>query len=209
MQIVTSFKEVLENKELFDGKYEIYAFFMYTAGDKNLAEFIRKNYKELNRLTGRRCLVFIADNPKYWRKNFVGKRAEEISNYWKNLRKMKGIWQGFLETVPYETGQIYDIADQFGIDHKDIPCIVFFPNLNRSRMIVRKLSEIESSQPGIRYFRSVFSAITKNELRGKSGEEIWAALEKSASRRGSKMKILELAGSIASIISTIITISKL
>jgi hypothetical protein len=133
MNPVTSFQEVLENKSAFEGRYEIYAFFLYTESDQTLAKYVREHYFEVEELTGRNCLVFFADKPQYWEDRLDKER------YWEKIGISKELWKGFLNTVPYRSEEIIRIADVFHVSVKNIPCIVFFPDLHSQEIVISQL----------------------------------------------------------------------
>jgi hypothetical protein len=143
--------------------YALYAIILYTAADKNLADFIRNNFIELHHLAGHRFIFYIIERPdSKWlpimREELASQLGPHINDVWRILEKD--------QFSPVNSSTIYEIAKRMGINRAHLPCIIFFSNLNSKDLLISPLAtlfdgqiEKASSQDFLKLFRGVFDKI--------------------------------------------------
>jgi len=178
MNPIRSIDEVLKHWSIFEEKWKaVYAFFLYTNEDKQIAKHIREYFTDLHILSGDECLIFLIDKPpKKW------EERKEIKDYWKEFKFKTSIWEGFTEVVPYDRSKSYEIADFFGISPKVIPCIVFFKNIDETDFLIFPLKDNWNEEKLKIKLREVFSAMKMKaghiDNENERKEQIWGNLKK-------------------------------
>ena len=190
MNPIRSLEEVRENWDIFEGKWRsLYAFFLYTNEDRNIARYIREYFHELDRLSGNGVLIFLIDKPpKTW------EEEAKIRDYWREFTFRTRVWEGFKEVIPYDRSRAYEIAEFFGIRPRLIPCIVFFRNINEREILFYPLDNSWFDERLTNEFRELFSAVREGcENIGDDNErkeQIWKNLERFIRRRGREQRIV-------------------
>lgn len=213
MNPIRNLRDVKENWRVFEERWKaLYAFFLYTDEDKNIARYVREHFNELDKLSGPDCLVFLIEKPPT---GFRG--IDEVINYRKNeketlffltsLHSEKKSSDGSF----YDKAEVYEIARNFEIDYTDIPCIVFFRDINDKKLLIYRLDNSWSDERLTREFRELFAFIRESikDLQGVGDEEmLWEKLEKFVRRKNRNIdreitKIINLGLNIVNIFNTI------
>jgi len=190
MNPIRSLEEVIEHWDIFEGRWRsLYAFFLYTNEDRNIARYVREYFRELDRLSGNECLIFLIDKPpRTW------EEEARTRDYWEEFTFRTRVWEGFKEVMPYDKSRAYEIAEFLGIQPSLIPCIVFFRNINEREIFVYPLDNSWSDGRLTREFRELFSAIREGcENIGDDDErkeKIWRNLERFIRRRSRRQRIV-------------------
>lgn len=115
---------------------DIYAIFLYTSADNAIAEFIRTNFLELHRASGRSLFFFVLEQPK---PEFLLAIRQELSNdlgpYSRNFRQ---VWRR-LEDIQFEPVENMEtigfIRDKFNLNWSQLPCIIFFKDFDSKEIL--------------------------------------------------------------------------
>lgn len=122
---------------------DIYAIFLYTSADKAIAEFIRTNFLELHRASGRSLFFFVLEQPK---PEFLLAIRQELSNdlgpYSRNFRQ---VWRR-LEDIQFEPVENMEtigfIRDKFNLNWSQMPCIIFFKDFDSKEILVAPFTRL-------------------------------------------------------------------
>ena len=191
MNPIRSIEEVIENWDIFGGRWRsIYAFFLYTNEDKNIARYVREYFHELDRLSGSKCLIFLIDKPpKSW------EEEAKAREYWAEFKFRQWVWEGFTEIIPYDRSKAYEIAEFLSISPRFIPCLVFFRNINETELLVYPLDNSWSDEKSTKEFRELFSVVQKSiedaEDIEKQKELIWDELKTYVRRKNVERKTMQ------------------
>jgi hypothetical protein len=120
-------------------RFAVYAIILYTASDLTLAKFINNNFLELHNLAGGSFAFYIVERPNpSWlaamRKEFAGEISAHIESIWAEINNS--------QFSPLDNSSAYEIAKKLGIKWPQLPCIIFFTNLNSKKMIVVPVSSL-------------------------------------------------------------------
>ena len=190
MNPIKSLEEIRKHWKIFEDRWKtLYAFFLYTNEDRNIARYVREYFRELDQLSGNTCLIFLIDKPpRTW------EEEARTREYWKEFTFRTWVWEGFTEVMPYDRSKAYEIAEFFGIFPNHIPCIVFFRNINERELLVYPLDNSWSDERLTREFRELFSAIREGcENIGDDNErkeQMWRNLERFIRRRSREQTIV-------------------
>jgi len=190
MNPIRSLKEVIENWDIFEGRWRsLYAFFLYTNEDRNIARYVREYFHELDKLSGKECLIFLIDNPpRTW------EEESRIRDYWKEFTFRTRVWEGFKKVMPYDRSKAYEIAEFLGIPPRLIPCIVFFRSIDEREILFYPLDSSWSDERLTKEFRELFSAVRgKCENINDDNErkkQIWKNLKRFIRRRSREQIIV-------------------
>lgn len=192
MNPIRSLEEVIEHWDIFERRWRaVYAFFIYTNEDRNVARYIREYFHELDRLSESECLIFLIDNPpKAW------EEEARTREYWREFIFKISVWDGFKKVMPYNKSKAYKIAEFLGISPRYIPCIVFFRNINERDLLVYPLDNSWSDERLTRELRELFSSVRKetknidNEETRK--EQIWNDLKSFIRRKNMERRISQI-----------------
>lgn len=194
------------------------AIFLYTEWDLSLAEFIRENIGEIDKLAGGHCNVFIIEEPttKWLEKNKVDLSDE------KNLQSFLWSRLDWSSAKPYDKDEAIEIARHFKIEPDALPCIALFNSGTPNEYILLRLDSIipavsENIQEDYkRFFRKLFSLTstiseypseTRLAVMGAKIKETWKSRQAKGinSILDSFSKTVSLDISIIDIIKTIIS----
>ncbi len=135
---------------------------LYTDADDILKMYIQTHFQEFHRLSGDWCQVFVLEKPdSKW-------RAENLSFFEKIQLRF---------TNPIDKAEAYDIARELKIDINQIPCLVFFGEKIKQRLIV-PINKEEYLNNLSKYFRELFATIEKiiNKAEISSGVSIFETI---------------------------------
>lgn len=123
------------HKNIDDRQYPLKAFFLYTEDDEPLNSYIRDHFMELDRTSGR-LLFFLINNPP---------------EKWLNGARDRTYWHHFLDitkgqNLEFDSYNIQEVADHFGINYKQLPCIILFTSLEDNNFII--ISGFDQLRPG-------------------------------------------------------------
>jgi hypothetical protein len=102
------------------GNFPLYAFFLYSDEDKDVAEFMSQKTPWLHSLSNMDCLIYVFENPSNW--------PEEWKLYWEEMldSDFRNLYARWVKMTPYSrTEMVYPMADLLGVEKKYIPCMVF------------------------------------------------------------------------------------
>ncbi|MBD3190414.1 MAG: hypothetical protein GF308_07205 [Candidatus Heimdallarchaeota archaeon] len=154
--------------------YPVYAFLLYTSANENLASFLNNNLRQVESMTRGNCLLYLLDY----------QIAEEgVGEDWKSSFDHVQ----FLRFKEYEilragNSLVYPIADFFGLLPRDLPCLVFFRDIQTKRPIVYRIQNSLSGYELTQEFERIFSIITKEVRKSKKwntdpSRRIWSRLQ--------------------------------
>ena len=112
--------------------------FLYTNADEDIKKYVQKYFKELHKLSGKWCEIYVL----------------ETENKRFNL---------FPRTP--DKSDSYEIAKELNIEPNTLPCLVFLKpfskkSISRSQKIIIPLSEVKS-QDYLKYFRNLFTILPR------------------------------------------------
>lgn len=147
-------RDVKEAAEILRGKfgsYPLYAFFLYSEFDEDLAEFMRLRGQWLHSLSGEDCLIGVLENPgewgegweRYWQKR-LGSDFSQISAEWMKLK-------------PFDRNTAFSIADLLEVEKNTLPCIVFVESFSQKEAMCIPIIPDKNYYP--RYFQDIFTAV--------------------------------------------------
>jgi len=192
MNPIRSLEEVIKHWDIFEGRWKtVYAFFLYTNEDKNIAHYVRKYFREIDKLSGCDCLIFLIDKPpKTW------EEEARTREYWREFEFKTRMQNDFKEVMPHDRSRAYEIAEFLGLPPNYIPCIVFFRNINERELLIYPLDNSWSDERLTRELRELFSYVregTKNIEDGETRkEQIWSDLESFIRRRNRERRISQI-----------------
>ncbi|OQY90032.1 MAG: hypothetical protein B6D41_10050 [Chloroflexi bacterium UTCFX4] len=136
------------------------AIFLYTDWDISLAEFIRNNIDEIDRLAGQECNAFIIEEPteRWVEKNKSSLKKEIGENFdflWNRL--------DWASSKPYNKSEAIEIGRRFSIEPEELPVIIIFNSGDSKDYLLVSLNRIlasvtdDAEQDYKRFFRKFFS----------------------------------------------------
>ena len=171
-QIITARLEHANNQ--LSNSYKMFAIFLYSEADKTISSFVREHFLELHFMAGANTVFFVVEQPKEeWMSSIKKDLQEKLGELSERIiRKIEA-----KQLKPITSELMYLIANRFGIKKKDLPCIVFFTEVE-SRKILHipfdslldsPLNKADENQI-LSMFRKLFDAIdTVAEENQKSG----------------------------------------
>lgn len=151
----------------------LFSVFLYTTEDEKLALYLRDHVADLHKMSGNRCMFFAIEKPSNeWIQSarnylgaFLGKQLDEV---WEQL--------GPDSFRPFDKTEAYSIARNFNLLPRQLPCIIFFTNLESTTFLVVELGDyIRLSSANTwefsRFFRDLFSC-TQEALALESGDKL-------------------------------------
>lgn len=162
---------ILNHSSVIYHHHLLFAVFLYTAEDKHLASYVRKNVQELHKMSGLDCLFFIIEQPVgAWDvslyKDLEGLAGKYFKSLWKRL--------GTDNFKPFDKTRAYKIGKHFSVAPKQFPCVVFFSNLKAKEVLVVEINdyiEINSEDIDMEYtkfFRVLFSVTQQIGTEGRA-----------------------------------------
>jgi hypothetical protein len=139
---------------------------LYTEEDKNIAEYIRLNFSNLDVMTGHHLNVYVLESP-------AKVRGTPPKDYWKAFldQKQYSILNalGWTRTKPYAKEEAYKLGQMLGVLPDNFPCLMLFGDLASDEKIILSIGDDIKS-----FFRTVCSIIQKTmaELLQESGERM-------------------------------------
>ena len=121
------------NKILRDlNGWVFFALILYTEEDKVLSTYIREHILDIHEMSGS-CIFFVIEEPSTeWlteAKRYLGTLTEiYFDTIWKRL--------GVDSYKPFDKSKAYEIARHFGIQPKQLPCIIFFTELSSQEIVI-------------------------------------------------------------------------
>lgn len=157
---IRTFEEVKNAWSIFSqAERKFHLFLLYSQSENNISKFIRENFYESDRISGHNCFIFLIEQPpKDW--NDVAAERE----YWQKFNFTKDIAPCFTEITPYEQSAVFDIAKHFGLNYRQVPCVVMFTNINEQAVYVYKLKNDWSQDKLSLEFRRMFDILSKYPL---------------------------------------------
>lgn len=167
----------------------IFAVFLYTDEDFNLATYVRNHMIELHRMSGEQCIFFVIQKPTH---KLVRAIQEDFGNwvteYFKEIWKEETIdaedprYYRYLEErsmdlrdpkyaeyfEPFDKTQAYVIGEYFKVKQSQFPCIVFFSDLTSNRRFIVELNKFVQLNNGqnsdisleyTKFFRILFTVV--------------------------------------------------
>jgi len=122
MEPVINMQSILDSWEKYYKKYSgLYAFLLYSQVDRDFSRYIRTvdYWNDLHVMSTDKCLIFVFEEP------------EEDLQFWSFVldEDENSLVDEQYKTRPYSFQNIYKIVDEFKIPYKELPCIVFFKDL--------------------------------------------------------------------------------
>jgi hypothetical protein len=161
MNPIKDIDDVIQHWDIFTDNWKsLYAFLLYTDEDAALAAYVREHFYELDQLSGNFCFIFLIDQPsRAWRRQATDR------DYWKQFQFRQRVWEGFLESRPYDKAKAYKIAEYLGVPPRQMPCVVFFKDISDQEVLIYSLSTADSAKEISTEFREVFSVLAKSVKR--------------------------------------------
>jgi hypothetical protein len=123
---------------------------LYTDEDAELAAYVRRHFRSLNALIRSELRVFVIERPEpaapeeFWDSALEDREALVYGAL------------GWLDSVPYEKSQAYEVARRLGVEEDQLPCLVVFDDPEREPKLVFPIAEVS---PG--YFRTLFAMLRR------------------------------------------------
>ena len=154
---VKSIYDIKENWQVFDDIRHINGLFLYKYEEKNIAYharmIVRAHYHFfIDRPDEEFIFYFLMEKPvkeslkSSWKEK-LGFNKEK--GYWEGIEshvklhrhsikhpRDDDIWSDLINVVPYDDATLYRIADSFKIPIEYVPCIVYFPSIKKSDILV-------------------------------------------------------------------------
>ncbi len=159
LQPIFNLAQLLQNWDLFKQKeYPFYACLLYTDQDVEIAEYIKKNYNEVDRMSGRSCLVFAIEKPPEEDKDKILPMIKDNSNpFFYDLSKK--------QSHPFDKTMAYEIANHLGVGLDNFPCVVLFKDIKEDEPILFKISQNITNDEFTEFFRNLFTLTIYNNER--------------------------------------------
>jgi hypothetical protein len=111
-------------------EYPLYAFFLHTEKDKDLADYLSQNSSWLDAVTGDDCLICTIEKPSNW--------DEGWKNAWKmrlgaDFEKNYAEWEAL--TNYSEATYAMSLANLFNVPLNHMPCMVFVEDLHGNKIL--------------------------------------------------------------------------
>jgi hypothetical protein len=192
MNPIRNLNEVLKHWDVFENECRsVYAFFLYTSEDKNLAKYVHEHFVELDKLSGEDYLIFLVEQPpdswngcerakRYWSADATAARSDSYVGY-------------FNEGMPYDPAEVYAIARFLGVRADKLPALVFFRNILDKHLLVYPLDRPASDESLTQEFRALFGRVSKpsgSELRSK--KSTWDDLDRFVRNRNASRGLTQL-----------------
>ncbi|MEZ4673912.1 MAG: hypothetical protein R2932_06665 [Caldilineaceae bacterium] len=143
---VQSYESLCENLKQ-SNFHKITGVLLYTDEDIDLAIYVRNYFLELDRMSGFESVVYVIEGPININK---AKKDNRIMAW---LSKMAATTKEQQTSIAYNKAEAYDIAARLNILPKQLPCLVFFYELDQSDKICIPLPDNSYTK----FFRDVFS----------------------------------------------------
>lgn len=174
-----SIRDIFKYWDYFeDASFPLYALFLYTNEDQTIAAYVSRHFDEFDRMSGNTCMIFVIEKPsRTW------EQKAQTRQYWLNVEAKRNLENDWMELMPYDKSEIYPIARLIEVPYSDLPCIVFFSDINKMELATYKIDPSWSDQEITKEVRELFSAIrpTFNEEHdlslGDLKEGVWQKLK--------------------------------
>jgi hypothetical protein len=137
---------------------QLFAFFLYTDEDENIARYVRKFFREIDMAAGNDCKIFLIERPP---KSYID--DEERKEWVEKLIVNEVPEQDIMQIPEYDRATAYKIAGEFNIDYSEMPCIAFFKDLESNDFIIYNFDNTSSDQSITGQLRAIFDAIKIKE----------------------------------------------
>jgi hypothetical protein len=134
------------------GTYPMYAFFLHTEDDKDLAEYLSKKGPQMDALTGKDCLIFAFEKPTNWDEGWKNKWKERLGP---DFNKILVEWEQLTDFS--RNTKIKTIADSLKVPINRMPCMVFVEDLHSRNTL--QIPFIANKENYTKYFKDVFTCI--------------------------------------------------
>lgn len=158
MNPIKDIYEVISNWGVFvNERYPLYAFFLYGEHD-TIGKYARKYYNDLNNQSGDNLLIFLLDDPPESISESRKKEAlNRIIEYRNEFRVRDNQYQS------YDKKSVDDIANYFNLLPENIPCAIFFRNINNRNGLILPLNSSWSEETFVNGFKDLFSKLIQLE----------------------------------------------
>jgi hypothetical protein len=123
---------------------------LYTDEDADLAAYVRRHFRSLNALIRTGLRVFVIERP--------GPAAP--GQFWESALDQRETLVygalGWLDSIPYDKSQAYEVARNLGVEEDQLPCLVVFDSPAREPKLV---FPIGAASP--QYFRTLFAMLRR------------------------------------------------
>lgn len=134
------------------GSYPLYAFFLYSDMDEDLAEFIKKKGYWLHCLSGDDCLIGAFENPEDWGRGWKNHWQEKLGFlYWSAQEE-------WTKLEACDRNLAFCLADNLGIEKNALPCMVFAESSFSTRILC--LPIVADRDDYQKYFQDIFAAVS-------------------------------------------------
>jgi hypothetical protein len=133
-------------------EYPMYAFFLHTEDDKDVAEYLSLNGPMLDALTGKDCLICSFEKPSSWDEGWKDAWKERLgADFEKNYAQ----WEAL--TNFKRNSEVKTLADSLNVPINHMPCMIFVEDLN-SRQIL-EIPFIANKEDFGRYFKDILACV--------------------------------------------------
>jgi len=150
---------------------------LYTAADTRIAKYVRTHFTELDRMSGS-CAVYVLEKPATMSNLGISLLSED------ETRHLDKNYLASIKRKPLDRTEAYNIARKMGISQNQIPCAVFFTDLQQKEVVLFQLYPLFGARTGedvsdeelTYFFRTLFAEA--EEVSNSSTSDPLQALEK-------------------------------
>lgn len=128
------------------GKYPCYAIFLALSSDKEILQYLQETRTELHMISGSSCLIILLGN------NFFLTIGLKNNNLLPDDLMVNAV------ADHVTSGESVQVAELFGIELTQFPCIVFFSDIRSTEFALVSLKDLEASEVN-QLLREVFATI--------------------------------------------------
>jgi hypothetical protein len=133
-------------------EYPLYAFFLHTEEDKEVADYLSQNGPWLDALTGGDCLICTFEKPSSWDEGWKAAWQKRLGpDFEKNYAK----WDSL--TAFTRNSKVKTLADCLNVPINHMPCMVFIEDLHSHRIL--QIPFIANKDDYGRYFKDVLTCV--------------------------------------------------
>ena len=184
-----SYKSIAKNIGL------IFAVFLYTKEDIGLATYVKEYIEELESMSGFGCFLLAVEEPSEERRRKIASDIQNLINVPRDDPNMREIMHD--DFKPFDKGQAYNIATQFGLQPNQLPCVIFFAESdpNKALTLTVELNDYLNTKDALThdfaaFFRLLFTKVRQSQRKPSQAwleelQRVWALEQtKSRTKRG-------------------------
>ena len=133
-------------------EYPMYAFFLHTEVDKDVADYLSQKGSWLDALTGNDCLICTFEKPSNWDEGWKDAWKKQLGD---DFDKNYAQWEALTNYT--KAAYASSLAERLGVPLNHMPCMVFVENLHSHKIL--QIPFIANKDDYDRYFMDVLTCI--------------------------------------------------